>query len=58
MPVSLRCHKVRPIRNYLGNGRFRQPLDLAARSFSDGVGREIALSVPAAGPNSKSLKAA
>ena len=50
MPASLGCHKLRPIRHYRGNGHFRQPLDLAARSFSDGFGRGIALSVPAAGP--------
>src|SRR3984957_20187316 len=58
MPLSLRCHKLRPLRDYLGNGHIRQPLDLAARSFSDGFGRGIALSVPAAGPNSKPLTAA
>jgi len=43
MPASLGCHKVRPLRHYLGHGHFRQPLDLAARSFSDGFGRGIAL---------------
>src|SRR5579864_6239604 len=50
MPVSVRRRKLRPLRHYLGNGRCRQPLDLAARSFSDGFGRGNALSVPAAGP--------
>jgi general L-amino acid transport system substrate-binding protein len=55
MPASLGCHKLRPLRRYLGNGHFRQPLDLAARSFSDGFGRGIALSVTAAGPIAEPL---
>src|SRR4029077_17328580 len=50
MPVSLRRRKLRPLRHYLGNGHCRQPLDLAARSFSDGFGRGNALSVPASRP--------
>src|ERR1700676_4587594 len=55
MPVSLGSHKRRPIRGCRGNEHFRQPLDLAARSFSDGFRRGIALSVPAAGPIGKPL---
>jgi len=42
-PASLGCHKLRPIRHDRGIGHIRQPLDLAARSFSDGFGRGIAL---------------
>src|SRR4029077_17119264 len=56
MPVSLRRRKLRPLRHYLGNGHCRQPLDLAARSFSDGFGRGNALSVPASRPRKATHK--